>query len=392
MIERAGAGAVEAEVVGFAGAEAAALAFGGLEGVEPGARAFVAAGAHLIAPGRGWLGRVVDGRGRPLDGRGPLPAGREARPFRASPPPAHARARLGEAVETGVRAIDVFATLRRGQRLGLFAGTGVGKSTLMAMLARHARAEVNVIGLIGERGREVREFIEDELGPDGLARSVVVVATSDEPALARRQAGELALAVAEHFRDEGANVLLMLDSVTRYAQALREIGLAAGEPPTAKGYTPGVFAELPRLLERAGPGCGDGAITALFTVLAEQDDLNDPVADAVRGVLDGHVVMARAIAERGRYPAIDILKSLSRTMPGVCPPEFREAVARARRLMATHADMEEMIRLGIYKRGATPEVDEAIARVPLIEAFLAQGKEDATSMRDAYHRLAEILA
>ncbi len=273
---------------------------------------------------------MVDGLGRPVDGLGLLPNGADPQPIKAPPPAAANRARVAERIETGVRTLDLFVPLCRGQRLGLFAGSGVGKSVLLSMLARWTQCDVAVIGLIGERGREVQEFIEDDLGPEGMARSVVVVATSDEPALMRRRAAWTTLAVAEHFRDQGLNVLCLMDSVTRFAMAQREIGLASGEPPATKGYTPTVFAELPRLLERAGPGApGKGMITGLFTVLVDGDDHNEPVADAVRGILDGHVVMRRAIAERGRYPAIDILKSVSRTLPH-CMTDAQERHSRRR--------------------------------------------------------------
>ncbi len=278
-----------------------------------------------------------------------------------------------------------------GQRMGIFAGSGVGKSVLLSMLARYTAADVAVIGLVGERGREVQEFLQDDLGEEGLARSVVVVATSDEPALMRRNAAYVTFALAEYFRDQGAQVLCMVDSITRFAMAQRDIGLAAGEPPTAKGYTPTVFSELPRLLERAGPGTGEGAITGLFTVLVEGDDHNEPVADAVRGILDGHIVMERAIAERGRYPAINVLRSVSRTMPRACDPDFLPTVRRARRVLSTYADMEELIRLGAYRPGSSAEVDEAIGLMPDLEAFLGQGKEEATSIREGYERLAAIV-
>jgi flagellum-specific ATP synthase len=248
-----------------------------------------------------------------------------------------------------------------------------------------------VIGLVGERGREVQEFLQDDLGPAGLARSVVVVATSDEPALMRRNAAYLTLTLAEFFRDRGASVLCMIDSITRFAMAQRDIGLAAGEPPTAKGYTPTVFNELPRLLERAGPGTGAGTVTGLFTVLVEGDDHNEPVADAVRGILDGHIVMERAIADRGRYPAINVLKSISRTMPRSCDPGYLPVVRKARQVLATYSDMEELIRLGAYREGTSPAVDEAIRLFPALDAFLAQGKEESTSIGEGYARLAQII-
>src|SRR4051812_44739982 len=342
-------------------------------------------------PSDGWLGRVVDALGRPIDGKGPLPAGPAVRPFRADPPPAHARRRVGAPLDLGVRAMNTFLTACAGQRMGIFSGSGVGKSVLLSMFARYTAADVAVIGLVGERGREVQEFLQDDLGEEGLARSIVVVATSDEPALMRRNAAYLTLALSEHFQDEGAAVLCLIDSITRFAMAQRDIGLAGGEPPTAKGYTPTVFNELPRLLERAGPGTGTGTITGMFTVLVEGDDHNEPVADAVRGILDGHVVMERQIAERGRYPAINVLKSISRTMPRACEPAYLPVVQKARAVLASYADMEELIRLGAYRAGASPEVDEAIALMPELEAFLAQGKEDSTSIGDGYARLAEIL-
>lgn len=295
-------------------------------------------------------------------------------------------------IDLGVRALNTFATCCRGQRMGIFAGSGVGKSVLLSMLARNTACDVAVIGLIGERGREVQEFIEDDLGPEGLARSVVVVATSDEPALMRRQAAYLTLALAEYFRDRDEDVLCMMDSVTRFAIAQREIGLSTGEPPTAKGYTPTVFAELPKLLERAGPGTGQGSITGLFTVLVDGDDHNEPVADAVRAILDGHIVMERAIAERGRYPAINVLKSVSRTMPNCNAPDENALISRARTLMATYSDMEELIRLGAYRPGSDPLVDEAIHYHSALEAYLAQRKDEASDLATGYAALAEILA
>jgi flagellum-specific ATP synthase len=275
--------------------------------------------------------------------------------------------------------------------MGIFAGSGVGKSVLLSMLARNTACDVSVIGLIGERGREVQEFIEDDLGLEGLARSVVVVATSDEPALMRRQAAYLTLSLAEYFRDLDKNVLCMMDSVTRFAIAQREIGLSTGEPPTSKGYTPTVFAELPKLLERAGPGTSAGSITGLFTVLVDGDDHNEPVADAVRSILDGHIVMERSIAERGRYPAVNVLKSVSRTLPDCNAPEENDLIRRARALMATYDDMEELIRLGAYRPGSDAQVDEAIHYQPALDAFLAQRKDESCTLADGYAALADIL-
>jgi flagellum-specific ATP synthase len=329
--------------------------------------------------------------GEPIDGKGPLPQGNSPMPFRNNPPPAHSRKRVGKPLDLGVRALNTFLTCCRGQRLGIFAGSGVGKSVLLSMLARNVDAAVSVIGLVGERGREVQEFLQDDLGDAGLARSVVVVATSDEPALMRRQAAYLTLAIAEHFRDEDKDVLCLMDSVTRFAMAQREIGLSAGEPPTAKGYTPTVFTELPKLLERAGPGPGTGTITAIFTVLVDGDDHNEPIADAVRGILDGHIVMERSIAERGRYPAINVLKSVSRTMPKSADPVYLPIIQRGRRIMATYADMEELIRLGAYRAGSSPDVDEAIRLHEPLEAFLRQGKDEVSHLGDGYRQLEQIL-
>ena len=383
---------IACEVVGFSGANALLLPFAALEGVRRGCRAIVSGTPGAVRPSAGWLGRVVNAMGEPLDGKGPLPAGSSPFPFRNSPPAAHSRQRVGPPLDLGVRAINTFLTCCRGQRLGIFAGSGVGKSVLLSMLARNTEADVSVIGLIGERGREVQEFLQDDLGEEGLARSVVVVSTSDEPALMRRQAALVTLSIAEYFRDEGQDVLVMMDSVTRFAMAQRDIGLSAGEPPTAKGYTPTVFTELPRLLERAGPGLqGQGTITGIFTVLVDGDDHNEPVADAVRGILDGHIVMERAIAERGRYPAINVLKSISRTMPRAADPEFLGDIARARQVMATYADMEELIRLGAYRTGSSAEVDEAIKLHQPLEAFLGQAKGETTGLREGYQRLQKIL-
>lgn len=391
-IETGNNGGVPCEVVGFAGENAVVMPFAAIEGVRRGCRAIVSQAGGLVRPSKDWLGRVVNALGQPVDGKGPIKPGPAPYPFRAAPPPAHTRKRVGTPLDLGVRALNTFATTCKGQRLGIFAGSGVGKSVLLSMLARYTACDVAVIGLVGERGREVQEFLQDDLGEAGLKRSVVVVATSDEPALMRRQAALLTMSVAEYFRDEGKDVLLLMDSVTRFAMAQREIGLAGGEPPTAKGYTPTVFSELPRLLERAGPGADKGTITALFTVLVDGDDHNEPVADAVRGILDGHIVMERSIAERGRYPAINVLKSVSRTMPKSSDPEFYPAVVKARQVLATYGDMEELIRLGAYRQGSSPEVDEAIRLQPALEAFLSQGKEEKTNLGDGYRALAQIFA
>ncbi|WP_395176305.1 flagellar protein export ATPase FliI [Roseibium alexandrii] len=383
---------VPAEVVGFREGHALCMPFSGLEGVRMGCKAVITSRESVVNPSNAWLGRVINALGEPIDGKGPLPNGGLPRKLRSAPPPASERARVGPPLDLGVRALNTFVTCCEGQRMGIFAGSGVGKSVLMSMLARNTQCDTAVIGLIGERGREVQEFIEDDLGEEGLARSVVVVATSDESVLMRRQAAYLAMTVAEHFRDEGDKVLCMMDSVTRFAMAQREIGLSIGEPPTSKGYTPTVFTELPRLLERAGPGkSGSGSITGLFTVLVEGDNHNEPVADAVRGILDGHVVMERGIAERGRYPAINVLKSVSRTMPRCVPPEQQPVLRKAKQLLSTYTDMEELIRLGAYRRGSDPTVDEAIYRFGPIDDFLNQGKDDSTTLFEGYVQLANLL-
>jgi flagellum-specific ATP synthase len=308
--------AILAEVVGFREKTALLMPFDSLEGIGPGAKVILEESASACYPSDAWLGRVVNAMGEPVDGKGPLPKGAKPYNLRAHPPEAHERARVKGKLNVGVRAINTFLTCCRGQRMGIFSGSGVGKSILMSMLARNSQSDVNVIGLVGERSRELQEFLEDDLGEEGLKRSVIVVATSSEYALLRKQCAYLTMSIAEYFRDQGKDVLCLMDSITRFAMAQREIGLSAGEPPTSKGYTPTVFAELPKLLERAGPGKkGQGTITGLFTVLVEGDDTNEPISDAVRGILDGHIVLDRAIAQRGRFPAINILKSVSRTCP-----------------------------------------------------------------------------
>ena len=392
---------VAAEVIGFRSGLARAMAYGSLDGIGPGSSATYDIGAASLpgrlAPTDAWLGRVMDPLGRPMDGKGRLPVGPVSRPVRAGPPEATLRARLGPRIDLGVRVMNLFTTCRTGQRLGLFAGSGVGKSTLLSMLARQTRCDVTVISLVGERGREVREFIEDDLGPEGMARSVVVIATSDTPPLMRREAAYSAMTIAEHFRDQGKSVLLLMDSVTRFCLALREIGLSAGEPPATRGYPPSVFAELPRLLERAGPGpiLPDGTaghITALFTVLVEGDDHNEPVADAVRGILDGHVVLDRKIGETGRYPAVDVLRSLSRAVPGCNDARQNQLTRKARQVLALHADMADMVRLGAYRTGSDPAVDEAVLLAPRLESLLRQDRNEATGLDESFDLLEQSLA
>jgi flagellum-specific ATP synthase len=396
-IDRRAAEPLQAEVVGFRDARALLMPFGPVEGVAPGAEIRIRPEGAVVRPTLAWRGRIVDAFGKPIDGKGPLPQGPAAYSLRSPPPPAHARGRVGARLDLGVRAMNVFTTCCRGQRLGVFAGSGVGKSVLLSMLARDADCDVVVVGLIGERGREVREFIEETLGEEGLRRAVVVVATSDEPALKRRQAAFMTLAIAEYMRDQDQEVLCLMDSVTRFAMAQREIGLAAGEPPATRGYTPTVFTELPKLLERAGPGpirpdgSVAGAITGLFTVLVDGDDHNEPISDAVRGILDGHIVMERAIAERGRFPAINVLKSISRTMPGCQQPHERGVVTAARQALSAYANMEELIRIGAYRAGSDPQIDRAIILNPALEEFLRQDKDEVTSLEESFERLAAIV-
>lgn len=382
---------VSCEVVGFRDDRALLMPFAGLEGVGLGCKAEILASEPAVYPDTSWLGRVVDAMADPADGLGSLVGGKVGYRLRAAPPPANERQRVGEKIDLGVRAINTFLTCCRGQRMGIFSGSGVGKSILLSMMSRYTRADVNVIGLIGERGREVQEFLEDYLGPEGLARSVVVVATSDSSPLLRRQAAYLTLTIAEYFRDLGKDVLCLMDSVTRFAMAQREIGLAAGEPPASKGFTPSVFAELPKLLERAGPGRESGSITGLFSVLVEGDDHNEPISDAVRGILDGHIVLDRAIAERGRFPAINVLRSVSRTMPDCNTDEENTSVQRARALMAQYEDMADMIRIGAYRAGSDAKIDEAIAYYPQLEAYLTQTRDEPSNLATGYSELQTLL-
>jgi flagellum-specific ATP synthase len=329
---------------------------------------------------------------QPIDGKGPLPEGPFATPLKGTPPPAFSRRRVGAMLDTGVKTIDCFTPICRGQRMGIFAGSGVGKSTLLSMLARSSAADVNVIGLIGERGREVQEFLQRDLGEEGLKRSIVIVATSDESPLARRQAAYLTMAVAEDQRKRGRHVFCMMDSVTRFAHALREIGLAVGEPPSARGFPPSTFGELAHLLERSGPGLGDqGDITLAATVLVDGDDHDDPIADSVRGILDGHLVLSRTIATRGRFPAIDIPGSVSRLAPDCYDtPEDAAAAAEARRLISTYDEKRDVIAIGLYKQGSDAETDKAIARVPGIEKFCNQDRTETVPAKDAIACLGEL--
>jgi len=383
---------IRCEVIGFDRRATLLMPFTSLDGIGPGCKVEILDELPALYPDPSWLGRVINAFGEPVDGKGPLAKGSKPYLIKNSPPPANSRNRVKGKIDLGVRALNTFLTMCRGQRMGIFAGSGVGKSSLMSMIARHTEADISILGLIGERGREAREFIEDDLGEDGMKRSIVVVATSDESPLMRRQAAYVAMTVAEYFRDLRKDVLCMMDSITRFAMAMREISLSAGEPPATKGYTPSVFAELPKLLERAGPGQKDqGSITGLFTVLVEGDDHNEPISDAVRGILDGHIVLDRLIAERNRYPAINILRSISRVMPGCNSKEENAVVNKAKKYLSSYEDMAELIRLGAYKRGSNPEIDEAIFYYPLLENFISQTKKEKVTLAEGYKQLEEVL-
>jgi len=379
------------EVIGFKDGRTLIMPYTSVEGLAPGALVATSYKHLAVAPNDQWLGRIVNGLGEAIDLGAPLPHGPKLYPLRAAPPPAHKRMRVGARIDVGIRAINTFATICAGQRMGIFAGSGVGKSVLLSQLARFTDCDVAIIGLIGERGREVREFIEDNLGEEGLKRSIVVVATSDESALLRRQAAYTAMALSEYFRDQGKRVLCLMDSITRFASAQREIGLSAGEPPTTKGYPPTVFSELPRLLERSGPGEGDGSITGIFTVLVDGDDHNEPIADAARSILDGHIVLDRKIAERGQYPAINVLKSISRMMPHCNGDLEGRLIKEARKSLSDYEDMAEMIRLGAYSKGSSEDVDQAIELHGPLLKFLSQGIQEKSSFDESFQSLESIL-
>lgn len=364
---------VLSEVVGFRNSTTLLMPLGDMEGIQPDSRVYPQGTVFRAPVGNELLGRVLDGIGDPIDSGGPL-GDLQTMAINNSAPHPMERQIIKEPLVTGVRAIDGMLTCGKGQRMGIFAGSGVGKSTLMGTIARSSRSDVSVIALIGERGREVRDFVEKDLGPEGLKRSVVVVSTSDKPALLRLKAAYVAMTIAEYFRNEGLDVTFLMDSVTRFAMAQREVGLAIGEPPASRGYTPSVFALLPKLLERAGTGrCG--SITGYFTVLVEGDDFNEPICDAVRSILDGHIILSRQLATRNHYPAIDVLGSISRVMPTITSPEHRNWAAKSRRLLATYEKARDLINIGAYVAGSDPEIDEAIAFMPQLNNFLLQGPE-----------------
>jgi ATP synthase in type III secretion protein N len=381
---------LEAEVVGFRGEEAVLMPLGEAAGIGPDSLVTATGRALSIGISDGVLGRVLDGLGRPIDGGGPIP-GATAWPVDRPAPDPLARRRVSRPLALGVRALDALLTVGEGQRVGLFAGSGVGKSTLMGQIARQTEAEVNVIALVGERGREVVDFLEESLGEAGRKRSVVVCATSDTPSLVRLKSAFVATAIAEYFRAEGRRVLFMLDSVTRVARAQREVGLAAGEPPARQGYPPSVFALLPRLLERTGNDAR-GSITALYTVLVAGGDMEEPIADEVRGILDGHVILSREIAARNQWPAVDVLPSLSRLMSAVADPEHRRAAGRLRELMAAYERQRDLILLGAYQRGADPVTDEAVARMEAITTFLRQRTDEVAPFEETRARLLALVS
>ncbi len=376
---------IAAEVVGFRSDRLLLMPLGEMNGIGPGSRVVASGDALQVGVGRGLLGRVLDGLGNPMDGRGPLQI-TDRYPTMNLPPNPFTRPRITEPLSLGVRAIDGVLTCGKGQRIGIFAGSGVGKSTLMGMIARNTAAEVNVVALIGERGREVRDFLERDLGPEGLKRSVVVVATSDQPALVRLKGAFVATAIAEFFRDQGMDVMFMMDSVTRFAMAQREVGLAVGEPPATRGYTPSVFALLPRLLERSGRS-EKGSITGFYTVLVDGDDTNEPITDAVRGILDGHIVLSRKLAHQGHYPAIDVLASISRLMSEIVPEPQTQAAHRLRSVLATYGDAEDLINIGAYVAGSNPEIDYARTMIAPVKQFLQQGVMEVTSYDETAARL-----
>ncbi len=376
------------EVVGFKEGRVLLMPLGSTAGISPGSEVLAAGHPLMVKVGHGLLGRVLNGLGEPIDDKGPLLVDHE-KSLDADPPDPVKRPRVTEILRTGVRAIDGLLTIGRGQRMGIFAGSGVGKSTLMGMIARNAEADVNVIALVGERGREVRDFIEESLGEEGLKKSVVVVATSDQPPLIRLKASFVATAIAEYFRDQDLKVVFMMDSTTRFAYAQRDVGLASGEPPTTRGYTPSVFAMLPKLMERSGTN-EVGSITAFYTILVEGDDFNEPIADQSRSILDGHIILSRNMAAKNHYPAIDILPSVSRIMSTLVSDEHREAAGKLREVLARYNEAEDLINIGAYVKGSNPKIDDAISKIDAVNDFLKQGTFDQVSFEDMLDQLLAI--
>ena len=374
-----------AEVVGFRESRVLLMPLGSTSGISPGAQVTAAGKPLNVRVGPDVLGRVLGGLGDPIDGKGPL-TGEKERPLDANPPDPVRRPRVTEVLRVGIRAIDGLLTVGRGQRIGIFAGSGVGESTVMGMIARNAEADVNVISLVGERGREVRDFIEESLGEEGMRKSVVVVATSDQPPLIRLKAAFVATAIAEYFRDLGKMVILMMDSVTRFAMAQREIGLASGEPPTTKGYTPSVFALLPRLMERSGTS-EIGTITAFYTILVEGDDFNEPIADHSRSILDGHIILSRDLAARNHYPAINVPQSVSRLMVNLVSDEHKEAAGKLREVLARYTEAEDLINIGAYVKGSNPKIDYALSKIDQVNDLLKQGTFEKVSYEETVDRL-----
>lgn len=381
---------IRAEVVGFKGNKVLSMPLGEMGGISPGCEVRGTGKPLSVKVGPKILGRILDGLGEPIDGKGPLDCDEEY-PIYNSPPNPMTRPRIEHVLSLGVRVLDGLLTFGKGQRMGIFAGSGVGKSTTMSMIARYTKADITVLSLVGERGRELRDFLERDLGEEGLKRSVVTVATSDTPALARMKAAYTGTAIAEYFRDKGMDVMLMMDSVTRFAMAQREVGLAIGEPPATKGYTPSCFALLPKLMERPGTSPA-GTITAMYTVLVDGDDMNEPIADAVRGILDGHIVLNRKIAHRGQYPAVDVLQSVSRVMSEIATKEHKVAAQKLREILATYKENEDLISIGAYQRGSNPKIDYAIAKHDEVIRFLKQGTEEHSTFDDTVQTMMNLMA
>ena len=379
-----------AQVVGFRNNQTLLMPLGDIDGIEPGCAIEVTEEQPSFGVSSEMIGRVLDGNGKPIDGKGPIPLGTEY-PLMGTPLNPLSRQRSSNSLDVGVKSINGLLTCAKGQRIGIMAGTGVGKSVLLGMIARNTEAEINVIALIGERGREVKEFIEENLGPDGLKRSIVIAAASDQPPLVRLRGAFIATTIAEYFRDQGKDVLLMMDSITRFALAQREIGLSVGEPPTTKGYPPSTFSMLPKILERAGTSEGNGTITGLYTVLVEGDDISEPISDAVRAVLDGHIVLDRELAAHNHYPAIDILASVSRLMIDVIPKEHYDLSMKLKDFLATYNEAKDLINIGAYAKGSNPKWDIAIEKIDRINEFLKQGIMETVSMGESLSMLKEIV-